>query len=193
MGSMTRLIQSKPFEGMIELDGDSLRGLTTDDLPALMRLREATPTDVFELPGSAQELAGFLEVLAKKPWSLPMLCCHHGKPSGLCLMSVGQLKNLNAYLVALFEQPAAAERLLVLYIRQAFWAYPLHRLYVQLPSRAEVQPHIELLLRSGFRREGVMRGHIGVAGKPVDVEVLGMLRAEFDAWCATGEPRLSLV
>lgn len=184
--------QSKPFEGLVELDGDSLRALTADDLPAMVRLREATPHDVFDVPSSAEGLAGFLDVLARKPWSLPMLCCHQGKPSGLCLMNVGQLKNLNAYLIALFEQPATAERLLALYIRQAFWAYPLHRLYVQLPSRLEVQPHIELLLRSGFRREGVLRGHIASADKPLDAIVLGLLRDEFDAWCAKNEPSLSL-
>jgi hypothetical protein len=107
-------------------------------------------------------------------------------------MNVGQLKNLNAYLVFLFEQPATAERLLALYIRQAFWAYPLHRLYAQLPSRLDVQPHIDLLLRSGFKHEGVFRGHIDVADKPVDALVLGMLRDEFDAWCAQSDPRLSL-
>lgn len=121
-----------------------------------------------------------------------MLRCHQGKPSGLYVMNVSQLKNLNAYLVALFEQAATAEHLLALYIRQAFWAYPLHRLYAQLPSRLEVQPHIDLLMGCGFKREGVLRGHIEVAHKAVDAVVLGLLRDDFDAWCMQNEPRLSL-
>jgi hypothetical protein len=189
---MTVAQQSRAFEGMIELGGDSLRRLTADDLPAVLRLREATPLDLFALPSSQSELAGFLELLAKKPWSLPMLCYHEAVATGLCFMNLGQLKNLNAYLIALFERPATSERLLALYVRQAFWSYPLHRLYAQLPSRPDVQPHIDLLLGSGFSREGTLERHIEAAGQPLDAVVLGLLRDEFDAWCAQNEPKLSL-
>jgi len=190
---MTRVINPKASSGMIELDGDSLRIPTTDDLPAILRLRDITRRELFEIPSSAAELAGFLEALAKKTWSLPMLCCHLGLPSGLCLMNLGQLKNLNANLVALFEEPATAQRLLALYVRQAFWAFPLHRLYAQLPISVESHPHIDLLLRTGFKDEGVLVGHIEVAdSQPLDAVVLGILRDEFDEWCANNEPRLSL-
>jgi len=178
--------------GLIELEGDSIRSLGTDDLPALMRLRETIPDELFHLPGTATELTGFLGFLANKPWSLPMMCGRHGTPFGLCLLNVQQLKHLNAYLVALFETPATAHRSLALYIRQVFWFYPLHRLYAQLPSLPEMQPHIDLLAGVGFQREGVLAGHAEVGGRPVDVVVLGLLRDEFDVWCATNDPRLSL-
>jgi hypothetical protein len=189
---MTVADQSRPFEGMIEVDGDSIRRLTAADLPALLRLREVTPRNHFDLPGTPSELAGFLDLLAKKPWSLPMLCCHEAKATGLCLMNLGQLKNLNAYLIALFEQPSTSTRLLALYIRQAFWSYPLHRLYTQLPSTPEMQPHIEMLVRTGFKREGTLERHIEATDKLVDVDVLGLLRSDFDAWCTQNEPKLSL-
>jgi RimJ/RimL family protein N-acetyltransferase len=193
MWSMTRLGEPKPLDGMIELDGDSLRRITTDDLPALMRLRDSAPPNLFELPGSPAQLTAFLEALDRRPWSMPLLCCRRGRPTGVCLMNVGQLKNLNAYLVALFEEPATAERLLGLYIRQAFWAYPLHRLYAQLARHDELQPHIDLLRRSGFQSEGVLVAHINPGGADAaDAVVLGLLREEFDGWCAENEPRLSL-
>jgi len=38
----------------------------------------------------------------------------------------------------------------------------------------------------------VLAGHAEVGGRPVDVVVLGLLRDEFDVWCATNDPRLSL-
>jgi hypothetical protein len=189
---MTASTPSKAFDGLINLDGDSLRRLTSDDLPAVLRLREAAPGEMFHLPVGAAELAAFMDYLANRRWSMPMLCCHEGKPSGLCLMSMGQLKNLNSYLVPLFEQPATAERMLALYLRQAFWAFPLHRLYTQLPKTLEVEPHIDLLRRCGFKDEGRLVGHLEIKGRPVDVAVFGLLRGEFDAWCATNDPRLSL-
>jgi hypothetical protein len=189
---MTRGTKPNPAQGLMERDGDSLRVLTVDDLPAVLRLRQATPPELFELPGSPAELGGFVHGLANKPWSLPMLCCQDGEPVGLCLMSVAQLKNLNAYLVAVFEKPAAATGALALYVRHAFWSYPLHRLYAQLPSTREVEPHAELYSRAGFRREGVLVKHIAAADGPIDAVVLGILRGEFDAWCAGNRPELSL-
>jgi hypothetical protein len=109
-------------------------------------------------------------------------------------LNVGQPKNLNAYLVAVFEEPASADRLLALYIRQVFWAYPLRRLYSQLPQSVEVKPYIDLLLRTGFQGEGILAGHIEAGNaKAMDAIALGMLREEFDSWCAINEPRLSLV
>jgi hypothetical protein len=189
---VTSATRPKAPPGLIELDGDSIRALSSDDLPALLRLRAATPEDVFHVPSSQEGLDRFIDFMTNKPWSLAMMCLRQGSPSGLCLMNVGQLKHLNAYLVALFEEPSAADRLLALYIRQAFWLYPLHRLNVQLPSRPDLQPHIDLLLRAGFQREGVLEGHIEVDGQPSNVVVLGMLREDFDAWCAIDDPRLSL-
>lgn len=176
----------------MELDGDSLRGLSSDDLPALLRLRAAGPADVFELPGSPAETDGFFQALAQRPWSLPMLCSHDGEPVGLCLMSVAQLRNLNAYLVALFAEPAVATGLLALYIRHAFWSFPLHRLYVHVPTVKEFKPYEDLYSSVGFRSEGVLTAHIPIGSGRGDAMVLGVLRDEFEAWCAANRPELSL-
>jgi RimJ/RimL family protein N-acetyltransferase len=189
---MTRGPEPNPAHGLMELDGDSLRMLTVDDLPALARLREAAPHELFELPSSPEEIGGFVQGLATRPWSLPMLCCHDDEPVGLCLMSVAQLKNLNAYLVAVFEQPASAAGALALYVRHAFWSYPLHRLYTQLPSNQAVRAHAELYSRVGFSPEGVLVKHIATDFGPADAMVLGILRDEFDAWCAANQPELCL-
>jgi hypothetical protein len=189
---MRRETKANPAQGLMALEGASLRQLHIDDLPALLRLRAASPPSLFELPGSEAEIGGFVEGLAKKPWSLPMLCCHDDEPVGLCLMSVAQLKNLNAFLVAVFEQPASATGVLALYVRHAFWSYPLHRLYTQLPSTQVVKPHADLYSRVGFRPEGVLVKHIATQVGPADATVLGMLRDEFDEWCVTNQPELSL-
>lgn len=189
---MTRGTKPIAAQGLTELGRESLRVLTADDLPAVLRLRKLAPPEMFEVPGSAAELGGFIEGLAKKPWSLPMLCCQDDEPVGLCLMSAGQLKNLNAYLVAVFEEPGTATDALALYIRHAFWTYPLHRLYAQLPSTPAVKAHVALYSGAGFVGEGVLVGHIATPEGPVDAFVLGMLRDEFDAWCASNRPELSL-
>ena len=107
-------------------------------------------------------------------------------------MNVAQLKNLNAYLVALFSRPADAVLPLALYIRHAFWSYPLHRLYSQLPSLPELLPHREALMAVGFKNEGSLVAHIATADGPVDAVAVGLLRDEFNQWSKQNEPRLVL-
>jgi RimJ/RimL family protein N-acetyltransferase len=180
-------------EGLTELGGDSLQVLTAADLPALLNLRSAMPRGMFELPGTAVEIDAFIRGLAGRPWSLPMICRHDGDPVGLCLMSVAQLRNLNAYVVAVFTEPAVASGLLALYIRHAFWSFPLHRLYVHLPISEGFAPYSDLFSRVGFKTEGVLAGHIPTQSGRGDVLALGLLRDDFEAWCAANQPELSLV
>jgi hypothetical protein len=189
---MTGRLKSDPAEGLLSLNGESIRALTIEDLVAVRRLRDVTPPGLFALPGSAAELGAFIEGLAKKPWSMPMICSRDGEPVGLCLMSMAQLKNLNAYLVAVFAEPASSTGSLALYIRHAFWSYPLHRLYTQLPVNPFLKPQAELFARAGFMREGVLVKHVAAPDGPIDAESFGLVRVEFDEWCSKHRPELSL-
>ncbi len=190
---MTQIEKAGAGAGMLEVDGDSIGRLNAAELPALLQFAEAIPPEIFKVPSSPGELARLFEDLGKKPWSMPMVCHRNGKAVGLCLMSVGQLKNLNAYLVAVFSDPVNADRLLALYMRQAFWTYPLHRLYSQLPAVPSARSHVDLMLRVGFQREGTLEGHIDLdRDRHVDADVLGILRGEFDQWCRINQPQLWL-
>jgi RimJ/RimL family protein N-acetyltransferase len=189
---MTERLRSDPAEGLLDLEGESIRALTIQDIDALRRLRDVTPAELFALPGSVAELGAFIEGLGKKAWSMPMICSRDGEPVGLCLMSMAQLKNLNAYLVALFAEPASSTVSLALYMRHAFWSYPLHRLYTQLPVTPALRPHAELFARAGFMREGVLVKHVAAPDGPIDAESFGLVRGEFDEWCTRHRPELSL-
>lgn len=189
---MTGRLKSAPAEGLLSLHRDSIQALTVQDLVVVRRLREVTPPGLFALPGSAAELGAFIEGLGKKPWSMPMICSRDGQPVGLCLMSMAQLKNLNAYLVAVFAEPASSAVSLALYIRHAFWSYPLHRLYTQLPVNPVLKPHAELFARAGFIHEGVLVKHVAAPDGPIDAESFGLVRGEFDEWCSEHQPELSL-
>jgi RimJ/RimL family protein N-acetyltransferase len=188
----TATTNPKPAAGFLELDTYSLRRLTARDWPIIRHLGDHTPADFFELPRTEPLFDDFVADLAGKTWSLPLLAFDNGEPIGFCFLSILQVKDLNAYLIALFTEPAKSGKALALYIRHAFWSYPLHRLYTQLPSSAMTAAHIGLLTSGGFEREGVLREHITTDGDPRDAVVLGILRDEFEAWCVETEPRLSL-
>jgi hypothetical protein len=177
---------------VLELDGFSIHPLGADDFPHVSSLQRSIPPDVFQLPRTEQAYRAFMADLARKPWSLPFVCARAGEPLGICFMSVAQVKNLNAYLVALFSEPAASTLPLALYIRHAFWTFPLHRLYAQLPALNTVVPQMENLIQVGFKREGMLVAHVAGADGPEDAIVVGLLRNEFDLWCEQNEPRLAL-
>ena len=155
-------------------------------------LQPSTPADIFELPDSDHAFRTFIADLGAKPWSLPFVCLRAAAPIGVCFMSVAQLKNLNAYLVALFSEPADAAVPLALYIRHAFWSFPLHRLYAHVPALAADIAHAEALLRVGFQHEGVLAAHVPAPDGPQDAIVLGLLREEFNVWCEQNQPGLAL-
>jgi hypothetical protein len=176
----------------MELGDFAIRRLSEDDFPTLRPLAEALPADIFAMPSTDTEFRAFVGEVASRVWSLPLVCVRAGDPVGMCFMNVAQFKNLNAYLVALFVQPEEAALPLALYIRHAFWSFPLHRLYVQLPATAAAIPHLETLERVGFQREGTLVAHVKAARGPQDVIVVGLLRDEFERWCKQNEPRLEL-
>jgi RimJ/RimL family protein N-acetyltransferase len=134
----------------------------------------------------------FLGRLSKLPWSLPCACLVDGRAIGVCFMRVPQLKHLSAYLVPLFADAGAAHRPLALYMRHAFWTFPLHKLYTHVPAHESAEPYASLLRRAGFREEGTLKDHAVAGDRTIDALLFGLLRAEFDAWCAAHEPRLLL-
>jgi hypothetical protein len=185
-------IQSPPAVGLLELGDFSIRALGAEDFPTVRPLIETTPRELFELPSTDAAFRVLLDELARKPWSLPFGCFREGEPVGICFMNVAQVKNLNAYLVALLSMPAESTVPLALYIRHAFWSFPLHRLYAHLPVSAAVSPHQQALERVGFQHEGLLIAHAVALGGPQDVMVAGLLRDEFTAWCKQNQPELAL-
>src|SRR2546430_14032474 len=99
---------ARPTEALLEVEGDSIRPLSVSDLTLMQRLAATIPAEVFQLPGTAAELAVFIESVGRRTWSMPMVSVHSGGSAGLCLLSLGQPKNLNAYLVALFDAPPSS-------------------------------------------------------------------------------------
>lgn len=177
---------------MIELDGFSLRPLTGDDYALIQPLLEATPREIFELPMSEAAFRGFLLQVERRPWSMPMISTMDGRPKAAFILSPASPKNSHAYLLALMAHAEQCVLPLGLYVRQAFWSYPLHRLYVQLPVTPASRPHSDAFMAAGFVSEGVLAGHILAGSHAQDASVLGLLRQDFDAWCAAHEPRLSM-
>jgi hypothetical protein len=179
-------------DSILSLDDCSIRPLAPNDFPLVERLLRSVPRSVFELPVSDVDYRAWLAGVSARAWSMPMTCTRDGVASGLCFLSTSQLKHLHAYVVALFDEPAESTLCLALYLRQAFWSFPLHRLYTQLPARGDASPHERVFLDAAFQAEGVLRSHIRDLGEAADANVLGLLRPEFDAWCRSHEPRLAL-
>jgi hypothetical protein len=177
---------------LLELDEWSLRPLSAADYPLVEALRERVPADVFRLPPSPERFRGFLQAIGARPWSQPLACLREGEPFGLCFTNLAQVKNLNAYLVALFVEAEGAGRPIALYARHLFWNYPIHRFNAQFPLRAETDALLRAHEAAGFQREGVFVRHLADAAGEHDVAVLGLLRADLDAWVTAHEPRLAL-
>ena len=178
--------------GLPELDRSALQPLGPEHHPLMERLNSATPEGIAELPAAAERYLEHLKDLRGRPWSLATVCKQDGKESGYCQLSVGQFKNLAAYVVGLFVDPGRAGPVLSLYIRQAFWSHPLHRLYTHVPITPDTTPYRRLYEQAGFIPEGTLIGHALVGGEERDVAVLGLLREDFDAWCQAHDPRLAL-
>ena len=179
-------------DGVLEHGDDSVRFLNTGDREFVLSLQPMIPKGLYELPSTEAGFAAFLKAITSRPWGVPMICLHKGQPGGLAFLQLTQLKNLNAYLVALFKDPASAEGCLAIYLRHAFWGYPLHRVYTHVPVNGATSAHADLYRRTGFTSEGRLIGHMTNEDGPVDIEVLGMLRHELDAWTESRMPALSL-
>lgn len=182
-----------PRPALLELGPFALRPLVPGDAPFVHRLGGAGHNRlVVELPGSVAECRAYLEELGSSAWALPMACTRQGVDFGLCFTALSNLHSLNGYLLALFEEPRQAGPALALYVRHAFWSFPLRRFYVQFPLTDPPHGYEQLYPAAGFAAEGVMAGHALLGGREHDVATFGLLRSDFDRWCQQREPRLAL-
>lgn len=178
--------------GLIELDEYSLRPMRGADFGELAPVLESTPREIFDLPLSEAAFRGFVKRVEAEPWSMPMVVRHRGQAVSAFTLTLASPKNANAFLLALMRAPADDAISLALYVRHAFWTYPLHRLYVQLPDTAALGLYRDAYVASGFLSEGVLAAHVVDGGELRDAIVLGLLRRDFDSWCREREPRLAL-
>jgi hypothetical protein len=180
----------RPLPAVLELDGYAWRRATPADAPIFEGLAALEPNRIlFNLPLSEKE---FAVRIGSPTLGQPMVCMHESTPVGAAATTSRNRKSLNLQLVCVFAHPGRAAVPLAVYIRHLFWTMPLHRIYVQMPLVAGADAYVSLLTSVGFVEEGVVRGHALVAGRPVDLKVMGLLRREFEAWCREHESRLSL-
>ena len=165
------------------------RALPTDAATFEALAAHGTNRIVFNLPRSADE---FAVRMGGPTFGQPMLCLRRSTPVGAAGTTSRNRRSLNLQLACFFVQPARAVLPLAGYLRHLFWAMPIHRVYVQLPAVVGVRSYVRLFREVGFAEEGVVRGHALVGGRPRDVVALGILRKEFEAWCAINESRLAL-
>ena len=162
------------------------------DFGEMAPVLEATPPEVFQLPLSEAAFRGFVKRIEAEPWSMPMVCRRRERTVAAFVLTLASPKNANAFLLALLQAPADDAIALALYVRHAFWTYPLHRLYVQLADKAALEPYRDAYQAAGFLSEGVLTAHLMDGGEARDAVVLGLLRSDFDSWCREREPRLAL-
>jgi hypothetical protein len=175
---------------VLELDGFRWRPALPSDAGVLDRLAgHGTNRMLFRLPASEPD---FVIALNRPGFRLPFLCLRGSDPVGAAATALRNQRSLNLRLIAFFAEPAAATLPIAMYLRHIFWTLPMHRVYIQLPIVAGSEDYRRSLGEAGFQEEGVVRGHGIVGGNECDVVALGLLRAEFEAWCQQNESRLNL-
>ncbi len=184
-------VGDSPRRPVLSSGPDALRLLSAADrdLVSSLYVAGANPLVVEPL---AVTSGTFLDWLHNQLWSLPMALTRVGEPVGVAFTLGANVQNLNARLVLLARDPVLCTKLLPMYVRHVFWSFPVHRLYVQCPGDPSVAPYAELFRSSGFAAEGCLKGHQGMAGRYLDVLLFGLLRPDFERWCAEHEPALAL-
>ena len=178
---------------MLELNGFSLRHLTTPDIPFVLEThRQGGNRLLVDLPEDMQAAVMFLQELEKQAWAMMMLAHAGDRPIGVIANGLTNLVSLNTYVLAMFQEPRAATIPLALYARHMFWNFPLNRMYVQFPIADETQAYAELYASAGFQQEGLMKKHQAIGGRRHDVAVFGLLRSDFEAYWSDRDPRLNL-
>jgi len=158
---------------------------------------EAFLAGLYRLPGNsllapspAMETPGFVTAVRGETWANPMVLSSGGRDMAVAMLGAVDTQHRHGRLVFLALEPAVAREALALYLRQAFWGHPLHRLYAILPSSAAL--YARAYEGCGFKHEGRLERHLRVGARLLDLEMYGLLRTDFDAWCAANDPRLAL-
>jgi hypothetical protein len=185
-------MKSIPPPALMALENFSLRRWQNDDMLYFSTLlaMEHNQAIIEGLVESDALYDSFMDAVKTSIWSIPMVCLHNEQPLGIMLTSVTDLQNLNARLIALFEDLQDARVPLLLYVRHLFWNFPLQRIYVQILASRE--SYIQLYQSVGFQQEGILPNHLILAGSAYDVVMLGLLRQDFDLWCLQNDQRFSL-
>lgn len=178
---------------ILEFEGFSLQPLTPQNAGAIIELhRRPWNAASVDVPATPEQIAQLLGILDTRPLALPMMVVKENRIVAVASPTMGNVRNLTAYFFAVFDDGETVHRGLAAFVRHVFWSLPLHRLYVQVPVVEASERYRDVLRALGFREEGIMAGHMLIAGEPRDVAVLGMLRSDFDAWTAAEAPELSL-
>lgn len=178
---------------VVELDGWSLEPLVPDHAPLVAQLLGLRGNRfVLDIPADEGLIRVALADLPRQPWSLPLAVVRDGACMGVATTALPNVKALHASLMALFVDPPGSSLPLAMAVRHLFWTFPLRRLHAQIPAMDLTKEYVDLLTSVGFADEGRLVAHAIIGGQAFDMVALGLLRSEFEAWCAEHEPRLSL-
>lgn len=133
---------------------------------------------------------GFLSALDQDPWALPMVGTFRSTPVAALFNVRTDPQNLNTRLVPVLTDFVSTVGVLALYVRHLFWTLPLQRIYAKF--LVDLSEYEGVLRAAGFKKEGVLVEHQIYAGKRCDVAMFGLLRTDFESWCAEHDPELSL-
>jgi hypothetical protein len=185
-------MSERPPASLSALGSAAIRPMEAADYPAVrsLWLEGNNPTIASTL---AVDDAAFIAAARSGPWASPMMLLENGAPTGAAIVGAADLHHRNGRLIVLARQPREAALHLGLYIRHVFWSYPLHRLYALLPGQVPGAPGYAALLHAcGFIDEGRLVRHQRVGTRMLDLDVYGLLRPDFDAWCRDHRPDWSL-
>ncbi|MEA2644927.1 MAG: hypothetical protein QOE92_10 [Chloroflexota bacterium] len=182
----------RPASSLSASDGAAIRPLSEKHHELLKKLLFVRDNQVFA--GSmAIASPGFVGTLRAEPWASPMLLEDGNEPVGAALVAAGDQQNRNGRLVVLAHDPARCHGALALYLRSVFWSHPIHRLYAVIPAKLpQSRGYAGLLTACGFVAEGSLVDHLVAQRRVYDLDVFGLLRREFDAWCETNQPGWAL-
>jgi hypothetical protein len=175
----------------LEVEGVRLQRLTSREVTELVTLDGITLDGTrFETPKSEEACISFVRTVNMHLWGLPMLAYRRESVLGMTRLTDTDPRSMSARLVAVYQSPEEAELPLAMYVRHAFWSFPLQRVYVRCPWLPELKPYRDLFLSTGFRQEGLLPKFHLANGARFDVAVLGLLREEFLQWCEAHQPRM---
>lgn len=179
---------------VVALDGIELAPLEPWHAPQLLEMVERRGNRyLLDVAGaSVDQLGAAVAELAKAPWSLPMAMLRDDYCVGMATTALANLRSLSAGVTALFVDPPSSRTALALYVRNVFWNFPVTRLHTQIPVLDLTSEYLGLYLSAGFVDEGRLVDHAQVGGQHFDAAALGLLRTDFEQWCADHEPRLAL-
>jgi hypothetical protein len=179
----------RPSSAVSVADGAEIRPLSQDDYAFTGELYHYRDNTL--VAGSlAVESEDFVTAVRAEPWASPMVLAQDGDAVAIAIIASADTQSRHGRLVVLAQDPRRCHTAVALYVRQAFWSHPLHRLYAVLPvGLPQSQGYGDILRGCGFVNEGSLVGHVMLKGRMRDLDVFGLLRPEFDDWCRQREPR----